>query len=366
LKWLIEMDNTISPVIIGVRFSKVGKVYHFYSSLISDLQIGDMVVVETSRGWQLGSVAQLLPTPGSIPEGLRAIDRRATPRDLLLRQTWQSREGDVVTAAKARSNELNLNGVKIVSAEFSLDGTRLTIMFSTETEEKVELKSLRQDMQRAFAPAQVEFRQIGPRDVAKLLCGMGACGLEQRCCSQFLCEFSSISIRMAKEQGISLTPTEITGMCGRLRCCLIYEFDQYVEARNRLPKRNKRVMTAHGEGRVLDIVPLRDAVIVEFPEGLRKEIPREELNLLEEGEPARPYIAPVGAEKPAVVEEMAEEAPFTPPARQEQRKPSGRPHPRQAPRQERPNTAPQADETEKTGKKSQVPPRRRGNRRPGK
>jgi cell fate regulator YaaT (PSP1 superfamily) len=94
---------------------------------------------------------------------------------------------------------------------------------------------------------------------------MGACGLENRCCSKFLTDFSSISIRMAKEQNISLTPTEITGMCGRLRCCLIYEYEQYVEARKQLPKKNKRVMTPQGEGRVVDVLILKESVIVEIP-----------------------------------------------------------------------------------------------------
>ncbi len=137
-------------------------------------------------------------------------------------------------------------------------------MFSTETEDKVDLKSLRKDMQRIFTDSQVEMRQIGPRDVAKLLGGMGACGLETRCCSKFLTEFSPISIKMAKEQGISLTPGEITGMCGRLRCCLIYEYEQYVAARKELPKRNKRVVTPDGEGKVLDVFPLRNVILVEL------------------------------------------------------------------------------------------------------
>ena len=166
----------------------------------------------------------------------------------------------------SKSVELNLVGIKIVSAEYSFDGSRLTILFSSETEEKYDLKSLRQDMQKMLAPSQVEMRQIGPRDVAKMVCGMGACGLETRCCCLFLTEFSSISIRMAKEQGISLTPTEITGMCGRLRCCLIYEYDTYVEARQKLPKRNKRVRTPQGEGKVVDVIPLRGAVMVDLPE----------------------------------------------------------------------------------------------------
>jgi cell fate regulator YaaT (PSP1 superfamily) len=119
-------------------------------------------------------------------------------------------------------------------------------------------------MQKLYPQSQVEMRQIGPRDVAKLLGGMGACGLETRCCSQFLTEFSPISIKMAKEQGISLTPSEITGMCGRLRCCLIYEYEQYVAARKELPKRGKRVVTPDGEGKVLDSYPLRNVILVEL------------------------------------------------------------------------------------------------------
>ena len=113
-------------------------------------------------------------------------------------------------------------------------------------------------------------RQIGPRDVAKIIGGMGACGMESRCCSIFLTEFSPISIKMAKEQGISLTPSEITGMCGRLRCCLIYEYQQYVEARKTLPKRKKRVITPQGEGKVIDTYPLKDSVLVEV-EGIGRE-----------------------------------------------------------------------------------------------
>jgi len=215
------------PLVIGVRFSVVGKIYHFDASKVPDLRMGDSVVVETTRGWQLGQVAQVVDDPELPPDGeWKQVDRRATPRDLLLRQSWQNREFEVVATCRARAKELRLEGVKIIAAEYSFDGARLAIMFSTENEDKVDLKSLRSEMQKMYAPAQVEMRQIGPRDVAKILGGMGACGLETRCCSKFLTDFSSISIRMAKEQGISLTPTEITGMCGRLRCCLIYEYEQ--------------------------------------------------------------------------------------------------------------------------------------------
>jgi cell fate regulator YaaT (PSP1 superfamily) len=258
--------------VIGVRFVKTGKIYHFDASGVEKVKVGDSVVVETSRGWQIGQVAQLIENPDAPPEGYwKKVDRLANARDLAMRQSWQLKEAEVITAARQRVKELSLEGIRIVTAEYSIDGARLTIFFSSETEDKVDLKSFRQDIQRQYAPSQVEVRQMGPRDVAKLFGGMGACGLENRCCSRFLTEFSSISIKMAKEQGISLTPTEITGMCGRLRCCLIYEYELYVKARLELPKRNKRVVTPLGEGKVVDVNPLREMILVELPEvGVRQ------------------------------------------------------------------------------------------------
>jgi cell fate regulator YaaT (PSP1 superfamily) len=278
------MEHTIA----GIRFSKVGKIYHFDASKISDLCKGEYVVVETSRGWQIGNVAEVFHNLTQPPEGgWKPVDRRATPRDLLMRQMWQNREADVLVSCRSRAAELGIKGAKFISAEYSFDGTRLAIFYNTEGEEKIDLKSLRSDMQRMNSPAQVEIRQIGPRDVAKLLGGMGACGLETRCCSRFLMEFSSISIRMAKEQGISLTPSEITGMCGRLRCCLIFEYEQYVAARKQLPKRNKRVITPQGEGKVVDVNPLQDIVIVELPEVGLREFSKDEIKPWEEYEALR-------------------------------------------------------------------------------
>ena len=126
-------------------------------------------------------------------------------------------------------------------------------------------------MQNLYPNTNIELRQIGPRDVAKIIGGMGACGIETRCCSKFLTDFSPISIKMAKDQGISLTPNEITGMCGRLRCCLIFEYEQYVAARKELPKRNKKVVTPKGEGKVIDLMPMSNQVVVlvEDAEGRR-------------------------------------------------------------------------------------------------
>jgi len=274
----------MDPVIVSIRFNPIGKAYHFDAAKVPDLKPGEFAIVETSRGWQLGQVVQKIENPTAPPEGAwKLVDRRASSRDLVMRQAWQAKEADVLAKAQQRAGEMKLHGIKVVSAEYSFDGSRLVIQFSTEGEEKIELKGLRIDLQKSFSPSQVELRQIGPRDVAKLMCGMGACGLEQRCCSGFLTEFSSISIRMAKEQGISLTPAEITGMCGRLRCCLIYEYDHYVELRSQLPKKNKRVMTPAGEGKVIDVVPLRLRVLVEIPNVGYREFGKEEISLVQDG-----------------------------------------------------------------------------------
>jgi len=278
----------MQSLIIGVRFAQIGKVYHFDASAIPDIQPGDRVIVETTRGRQLGEVTQRIEKPSPPPEGTwKPVERRATPRDLVLRQTWQRKEVEAMINCRQRVAELKLAGVKIVAAEFSFDGARLTFMYSSESEEKMDLKSLRGDMGKLYPGTQVDMRQIGPRDVAKALGGLGACGLETRCCSRFLTDFSPISIKMAKEQGISLTPEEITGMCGRLRCCLVYEYEQYVAARKELPKRNKRVVTPLGEGRVVDLLPLEMTVIVELPEVGRREFEREQLEPWDELEALR-------------------------------------------------------------------------------
>ncbi len=253
----------MNPNIIGVRFTKIGKVYHFNSNAVPDVNVGEHVIVDTSRGKHLGEVVQLVQETPSQPEGgWKSVERRATPRDLLLQQSWQNKQTEAMINCRARAAEIGLTDIKIIAAEYNYDGSRLAFLFSTESEDKVDLKSLKKDMHELYPTTHIEMRQIGPRDVAKLLGGMGACGIETRCCSKFLTDFSPISIKMAKEQGISLTPNEITGMCGRLRCCLIYEYEQYVEARKTLPKRNKRVVTPKGEGKVIDVLPMNDKVMV--------------------------------------------------------------------------------------------------------
>jgi cell fate regulator YaaT (PSP1 superfamily) len=209
----------------------------------------------------------------------RDILRPATPRDLVLRQQWEAKQDEALQDCQDRAKAIGgFVEVKFLAAQYNYDGSSLTFLYSAE--EKVDTTRLGKELQRVFA-AKVDMRQIGPRDVAKLLGGYGACGAD-RCCSTFLTDFSPISIKMAKTQGISLNPTEITGMCGRLRCCLVYEYEQYIEARRQLPRRNKTIGTPFGEAKVIDVHPLKDAVTVWTEEHGRKMVEREDIIPLEE------------------------------------------------------------------------------------
>lgn len=277
----IESVPTKEAFIVGLRFQKVGKIYHFDADNFRDLRPGDFVIVDTSRGRQMGQVIQIVMDPSEAGfSGLKPIIRKATPQDLLIKQNWQQKETEVVNTCRSKVTDLSLVDVKIIGAEFSIDGNRLSIMYCSEAGEKTDLRGLRRSMQRVYQQTHVEMHLVGPRDEAKILGGMGACGLENRCCSTFLTDFSPISIKMAKEQGISLTPTEITGMCGRLRCCLVYEYEQYAETRKSLPKKNKRVLTSQGEGRVVDILPLKQTVVVELDQGGQREYMKHEIQLI--------------------------------------------------------------------------------------
>lgn len=271
------ITRTTPRLAAGVRFTKVGRLYHFDFSQFPDLKAGDFVIVQTLRGRQMGQIMGF--TPMEPDRDYRAIMRPATPRDLALRQEWESKQTEVLEVCRRKAKQLGgFDAGKFIAAQYNYDGTVLTFLFSAE--DKIDTGRLRNALQREFM-AQVDIRQIGPRDVAKLLGGYGACGGD-RCCSTFLTDFSPISIKMAKAQGISLNPSEITGMCGRLRCCLVYEYEQYVAARKELPRRNKKVGTPFGEGKVIDVHPLRDAVSVFIEEVGVKLVTREEIVPLDE------------------------------------------------------------------------------------
>lgn len=278
------MRNTATATrVLGVRFYQVGKVYHFDSAGHPLLGKGDRVIVDTKRGRQLGEVVSILEAAGPAPRGMtyKPIVRAANPADLMMREQWQTQELDCLINCREKAAAIGIKGVKFIKAEYNYDGSQLSIFYN-EDEDKppAKLDRLAQDLERIFPNATVYMQQIGPRDVAKLLGGYGACS-GPRCCSTFLTEFSPISIKMAKAQGISLNQEDITGMCGRLRCCLIYEYEQYVEARKGLPKMGKRIGTPHGIGRVIDVQPLRGLAVVDV-DGERHEVTREDLQPLEE------------------------------------------------------------------------------------
>lgn len=272
----IEIEQS-QQTVAGVRFTKVGKLYHFDYSEFPDLKAGDFVIVETMRGRQMGQIMGF--TVAEEDREHKPILRPATPRDLVLRQHWQEQETDALRVCVDAAEDIGgFDDVKFVAAQYNYDGSNLTFLFSAE--QKINTSKLQNVLRREFE-SKIDLRQIGPRDVAKLLGGYGACG-ELRCCSTFLTDFSPISIKMAKAQGISLNPSEITGMCGRLRCCLVYEYEQYVDARKQLPKRNKRIGTPLGEGKVIDVLPLQDSVVVFIDGEGRQVFTREQLVPLEE------------------------------------------------------------------------------------
>ena len=265
-------DPDTDARVAGIRFQPTGKIYCFDATGHDDLRAGDFALVETARGQQLGEVVGVWPRCEGDTESLKPIQRRATGRDLALRQQWQDKEEESLISARKVAADLDLP-IKVVIAEYTFDGQRLTFLYTSD-EKGVELGELIHRLQRTFS-VHVDLRRIGPRDHAKLLAGYGACG-ELRCCSSFISEFSPVSIKMAKTQGVSLSPAEITGMCGRLRCCLVYENEQYADACKLMPRRKKRVLTPFGEGKVVDLLPLKGIVVVRV-EDRRVEVPAEDV-----------------------------------------------------------------------------------------
>ena len=262
-------------MIADVRFQPTGRLYCFDASNHKDVQPGDYVLVETARGQQLGEVIGIreVSRRDRGRRKLKPIRRLATGADLALRAQWREKEDAALTSARATVTEMNLP-IKIVRAEYTFDGERLTLLYVSDEKRKFSPGGLRQRLHREFA-VRVDLLRIGPRDHAKVLGGHGACG-ELRCCSRFLSSFSPVSIKMAKTQGVSLSPSEITGLCGRLRCCLAYEHEQYREACKMMPRIRKRVQTPHGEGKVIALLPLKGMVVVQVKDR-RVEVPVEEV-----------------------------------------------------------------------------------------
>jgi cell fate regulator YaaT (PSP1 superfamily) len=250
------------PVVVGVRFGQATKVYYFDPSGFDPLVVGDYVIVDTARGRELGKIAA---SPHVVPDGeivgkLKSVLRRATPWDLIQAESFSQKEKEALGLCKEKVAEQRLT-MKLVRAEYSFDGTRLTFYFTAE--KRVDFRSLVRELAKTFK-TRIELRQIGVRDEAKLIGGVGHCG-RPLCCHSWLCDFNPVSIKMAKQQDLPLNPMEISGICGRLLCCLSYENEFYAEAKRRLPKVGKTIDTPQGKGRVvsLNIFTERMRVVLE-------------------------------------------------------------------------------------------------------
>lgn len=262
------------PLVVGIRFNPAGKVYYFSPSGYQDLKVGEYVVVETSRGEEAGKIV-IGPhevSDEAIVRRLKGIDRRASAVDLTQMAYYQFKEKEALVRCQQKAQEHNLP-MKIVRAEYNYDGSRLVFFFAAE--KRIDFRKLVQDLARSFR-ARIELRQIGVRDEAKLMGGIGRCGLAL-CCSTWLTEFNPVSIKMAKLQDLPLSPMDISGVCGRLLCCLAYESDYYAEVKQKLPKRGKVIDTPHGRGTVTQVDVVKESVYVELENQGTVEVPHQEL-----------------------------------------------------------------------------------------
>lgn len=255
------------PVAVGVRFSKGSRIYTFDATSCPEVQLWEFVVVETNRGKQVGQIVKIMSDYISeVQEPLKPVLRPANAAELALNESNKMISDEVLDFCINWAKQEKMTEVKFIGADLNFDRSYMLLTYSTATDERVDLKALRSEIQSSYSIGNVEIKQLGPRDLAKALGGIGSCGKPECCCKAHLVDFSSISIRMAKAQGISLTPTEITGMCGRLRCCMEYENDLYVENRKLLPKKKKKVVTPQGEGKVVEVFPINFTVLVDIPE----------------------------------------------------------------------------------------------------
>lgn len=234
--------------IIGVKFKSAGKVYYFSPNGLS-LSIGDKVIVETTRGIECGEVAidkKIIPDE-ELTSPLKSVIRVATPQDIKAIDTKEQRERE---AFKICEEKIDKHGLKmnLIDVEYTFDNSKILFYFTSDS--RVDFRELVKDLASVFR-TRIELRQIGVRDEAKLLGGLGICG-RSFCCKTFLGDFQPVSIKMAKEQSLSLNPAKISGTCGRLMCCLKYEQDSYEELLKITPKVGALVKTPDGNGIVED------------------------------------------------------------------------------------------------------------------
>ncbi|MFC2045235.1 stage 0 sporulation family protein [Chloroflexota bacterium] len=267
-----NIDETMANI-VGVRFKRAGRVYYFDSAGI-ELEVNDCAVVQTTRGLELGQVVisprQVLASELTGP--LASVLRKAEPEDIEHAHNLEEKEGEALVECGKLIDEINLP-MQLLSAEYNLDGSRLTIYFSAP--ERIDFRELVRELANRLK-VRVELRQVGPRDKAKLVGGFGRCG-RQLCCGGFLSEFTPVSIRMAKDQDLPLNPMKISGVCGRLLCCLAYESEQYRSMKAKLPKKGQRVTTPMGIAVVIEGNPLKETVLVELESQATAEFPLDKI-----------------------------------------------------------------------------------------
>lgn len=233
--------------IVGIRFKTAGKIYYFDPKDL-DLKLDDAVIVETQRGVEIGVVS--LPrteiSQEEFTSPIKPVIRAATIDDLKRHKENLRREAEAKVICQTKIIEHGLE-MKLVDVEFTFDNNKLIFYFTAEG--RIDFRELVKDLASIFR-TRIELRQIGVRDEAKMKGGIGPCG-KPLCCATHLQDFTAVSIKMAKEQNLSLNPSKISGICGRLMCCLKYEQDVYEEIRKRLPKVGSIVKTRYGNGEVI-------------------------------------------------------------------------------------------------------------------
>jgi len=262
------------PQVVGIRFKPTTKIYYFDPAGLQDLREGAYVVVETARARELGRI--VIPpkevAQQEIVGQLKPVIRKATPPDLAEAQYYAGRERQALQKGREKAAEHGLP-IKMIRAEYNFDGSRLVFFFTAE--QRVDFRALVRDLARIFH-ARIELRQVGVRDEAKLVKGLGPCG-RPLCCTTHLCEFVPVSIKMAKQQNLPLSPMEISGLCGRLLCCLTYENAYYQEVHKKMPRAGEIVSTTYGIGKVMGHNVLKEVLRVQLDSGVTVEVPLDQI-----------------------------------------------------------------------------------------
>ncbi len=244
--------------VIGVRFKQAGKVYYFDPGE-HDLKIGDNVIVETARGTEFGEVSMAnteVPESGIVAP-LKPIIRIATEQDYIRHEENEKKKAKAMELCQEKIDKRGLD-MKLVDVEYTFDNSKVIFYFTADG--RVDFRELVKDLAGVFR-MRIELRQIGVRDEAKMLGGIGSCG-RSLCCNSWLADFEPVSIKMAKVQNLSLSPTKISGICGRLMCCLKFENDVYTDLRRNMPEVGEQVRTPDGLGKVVDTTVLEGKVKV--------------------------------------------------------------------------------------------------------